>query len=65
MAETAVNAPAVSWSLFLEMSGLFFEADLACVATLFWADAVWKGRWDEDFEKCWRRRIWRKHASWK
>ena len=47
MAEASKKAPAVSMSLFLEMSDLEIEADLASMATLFLAEAVWVGRWDE------------------
>ena len=40
--------PAVSLSLFLDMSDLEIEANLACMATLFWAEAVCIG---EDLER--------------
>ena len=47
----------MSLSVFLVVADLEVEADLACMATHFWAEAVWMGRWDEDLEKCWRKQV--------
>ena len=58
MAEAAGKPLQLSFSPFLEMADLEIEADLACMAILFWAESVWMRRWDEDFEKCWRRQVW-------
>ena len=58
----AGKPPAVSPSLVLEAKGLDVEADveadLACMATLFWAEAVWTSRWKEDPEDAWRKQVW-------
>ena len=54
----AGKPPAVSPSLVLEANGLDVEADLACMATLFWVEAVWTSRWKEDPEDAWRKQVW-------
>ena len=41
----------VSLSLFLEVNNLEKERELACVATIFWAQAVWTGQWEEDMKE--------------
>ena len=40
MAEVSEKAPAVFLSLFLEVSALEIEAELACIATIIWAETV-------------------------
>ena len=54
----AGKPPALSPSLVLDSNGLDVEADLACMAPLFWAEAVWTSRWKENPEDAWRKQRW-------
>ena len=43
-------------SLLLEIDNLEVEHVLACVATCFWAQAVWTGTLEDDMRDAWKGR---------
>ena len=55
MASAAEPKPSMALSLLLEINNLEVEHELACVATCFWAQAVWTGQWEDDVREGWKK----------
>ena len=57
MASAAGKKESVSLSQHMEVNNLEIEDDLTTMATLFWADGVWMGKWKQEQPKARRKQI--------
>ena len=46
-----------SLSLFVEASGLEVEEDLSTLATQYWAEGVWTGKWYQERREAWMKQV--------
>ena len=51
-------------SLFMEVYGLEVEEELSTMATQYWAEGVWIGKWSHEQKEAWMRQI-REVQTWK
>ena len=52
-----------SLSLFMEAFGLEVEEDLSTLATLYWAEGVWTGKWYQEQKEAWMNQV-RQVQTW-
>ena len=64
MAAAAGKKSTTSLSLFMEAYGLEVEEELSTMATQFWAEGVWTGKWSHEQKEAWMRQI-REVQTWK
>ena len=51
-------------SLFMEAYGLEVEEEVSTMATQYWAEGVWTGKWRREQNEAWMRQI-REVQMWK
>ena len=64
MAAAAGKKSATSLSLFMEAYGIEVEEELSTMATQYWAEGVWTGKWSHELKEAWMRQI-REVQTWK
>ena len=64
MAAAAGKKSTTSLSLFMEAYGIEVEEQLSTVATQYWAEGVWTGKWSHELKEAWMRQI-REVQTWK
>ena len=64
MAAAAGKKSTNSLSLFMEAYGLGVEEELSTMASQYWAEGVWIGKWCHEQEEAWMRQI-RAVQTWK
>ena len=64
MAAAAAKKSTTSLSLFTEAYGLEVEEELSTMATQYWAEGVWTGKWSHEQKEAWMRQI-REVQTWK
>ena len=57
MAAAAGKKSTTSLSLFMEAHGLEVEEELSTLATHYWAEGVWSGKWHHEQREAWMRQI--------
>ena len=57
MAAAAGKKSTTSLSLFMEASGLEIEEELPTLATQYWAEGVWTGKWYREQREAWMSQI--------
>ena len=57
MAAAAGKHGTTSLSLFMEAYGLEVEEELSSMATQYWAEGVWTGKWHHEQKEAWMRQI--------
>ena len=57
MAAAAGKKSTTSLSLFMEAYGLEVEEELSTMATQYWAEGVWTGKWRHEQKEAWTRQI--------
>ena len=57
MAGAADKKSTTSLSVFMEAYGLEVEEELSTLATQFWAEGVWTGKWSHEQKGAWMRQI--------
>ena len=57
MAAAAGKKSTTSLSLFMEAYGLEVEEELSTMATQYWAEGVWAGKWSHELKEAWMRQI--------
>ena len=57
MAAAADKKSTTSLSLFMEAYGLEGEEELSTMATQYWAEGVWTGKWSHQLKEAWMRQI--------
>ena len=63
MAAAAGKKSTTSLSLFMEVYGLEVEDEISTIATQFWAEGVWTGKWSHKQKEAWMRQI-REVQTW-
>ena len=63
MAATADNE-SVSLSLSMEVNDLEDDDEISTMATLFWSESVWMGRWTREQQQAWSTQIF-EDQRWK
>ena len=63
MAAAAGKKSTTSLSLFMEACGIEVEEELSTMATQYWAERVWTGRWGHELKEAWMRQI-REGQTW-
>ena len=64
MAAVAVKKSTTSLSMFMEAYGLEVEEELSTMATQYWAEGVWTGKWSYEQKEAWMRRNREVQKSW-
>ena len=64
MAAAAGKKSTTSLSLFMEAYGVKVEEELPTVATQFWAEGVWTGKWRREQKKAWMKHV-REVQTWR
>ena len=64
MAAAAGKKSTTSLSFFMEVYGLEVEEELSTLATQYWAEGVWTGKWHHEQREAWMRQI-QEVQSWK
>ena len=64
MAAASGKKSTTSLSLFMEAYGLEVEEELSTMATQYWAEGVWTGKWSHELREAWMRQI-REVQTWK
>ena len=64
MAAAAGKTSTISLSLFMEAYGLEVEEEISIMATEYWAEGVWTGKWSYEQKEAWMRQI-REVQQWK
>ena len=57
MAAAAGKKSTTSLSLFMEAFGLEVEEDLSTLATQYWAEGVWTGKWYQEQREAWMKQV--------
>ena len=57
MAAAAGKKSTTSLSLFMEACGFGAEEELPTLATQYWAEGVWTGKWQHEQREAWMRQI--------
>ena len=57
MAATAGKKSTTSLSLFMEAFGLEVEEELSTLATQYWAEGVWTGKWYHEQREAWMKQV--------
>ena len=57
MAAAAGQKSTTSLSLFLEACGLEVVEELSTMATQYWAEGAWTGKWHHEEKEAWMRQI--------
>ena len=57
MAAAAGKKSTTSPSLIMEAYGLEVDEELANMATQYWAEGVWTGKWSHEQKEAWMRQI--------
>ena len=57
MAAAAGKKSTTSLSLFMETFGLEVEEELSTMATQYWAEGVWMGKWHHEQREAWMKQI--------
>ena len=57
MAAAAGKKSTTSLSLFMEAKGLEVEEELSTLATQYWAEGVWTGKWYREQREAWMKQI--------
>ena len=57
MAAAAGKKSTTSLSLFMEAFGLKVEEDLSPLATQYWAEGVWTGKWYQERREAWMKQV--------
>ena len=57
MAAASGKKSTTSLSLFMEAYGLEVEEELSTMATQYWAEGVWTGKWHHEQKEAWMRQI--------
>ena len=57
MAAPAGKKSTTSLSLFMEAFGLEVEEELSTLATQYWAEGVWIGKWPVEQKEAWMRQF--------
>ena len=63
MAAAADKKSATLLSLFMEACGIEVDEELSTMATQYWAEGVWIGKWSYELEEAWIRQI-REVQTW-
>ena len=53
MAAAAGKKSTTSLSLFMEVNGLEVEDEISTMATQYWAEGVWTGKWSHEQKEAW------------
>ena len=64
MAAPAGKKSTTSLSLFMEVNGLEVEDEISTMATQYWAEGVWTGKWSHVQKEVWMTQI-REVQTWK
>ena len=64
MAAAAGKNSTTSLFLFMEAHDLEVEEELSTMATQYWAEGVWTGKWSHELKEAWMRQI-REVQTWK
>ena len=64
MAAAAGKMSTTSLSLFIEAYGIEVEEELSTLATQYWAEGIWTGKWSHKLREAWMRQI-REVQTWK
>ena len=64
MAAAAGKKSTTSLSLFMEAYGIEVEEELSTMATQYWAEGVWTGKWSHELKEAWMRQI-REVQTWR
>ena len=64
MAAAAGKKSTTSFSLFMEAFGLEEEEELSTMATQYWAEGAWTGKWRHEQKEAWMRQV-REVQTWK
>ena len=65
MAAAAGKKSAASLSLFMEAFGLAVDEDLSTLATQYWAEGVWTGKWYQEQQEGWMNQVLREVQTWR
>ena len=57
MAAAARKKSTASLSLFMEACGREVEEELSTVATQYWAEVVWTGKWYHEQREAWMKQV--------
>ena len=57
MAAAADKKSTTSLSLFMEAHGHEVEEELSTLATQYWAEGVWTGKWSHELKEAWMRQL--------
>ena len=64
MAAATGKKSTTSLSLFMVAYGFEVEEELSTMATQYWAEGVWTGKWSHELKEAWTRQI-REVQTWK
>ena len=55
MAAAARTKSTTSFSLFMEAYGFEVEEEVSTMATQYWEEGVWTGKWSHELDEAWIR----------
>ena len=64
MAAAAGKKSTTALSLFMEENGLEVEDEISTMATQYWAEGEWTGKWSHEQKEAWMRQI-QEVQTWK